>query len=180
MGRIWDFLQMAYYCYITRNKLEYARKRGVRMGKDCQILANPYHCFGSEPWLITLGDHVDVTEDVKFFTHDGGIWVARGLDPVVRDYDLFKPIKVGNNVMIGVRTQIMPGVTIGDNVIIGGGSIVTKDVPSNSIVAGTPAKPISQLDRYLEKIKSDMIPTKKMTQDEKRRYLTEHFPEWFQ
>lgn len=179
MGHIIDGIAMLYHCYIKRDKLEYAKKLGVKMGKDCQILANPYHCFGSEPWLITLGDHVDVTEDVKFFTHDGGIWVARGLKPELNEYDSFKPIKVGNNVMIGVRVQIMPGVVIGDNVIIGGGAIVTKDIPSNSIVAGTPARKISDLDKYLGRLEENIVPTKHLSQADKRKWLMKHRKEWF-
>lgn len=179
MGILKEGLRMIWYCYIKRDKTTYARKLGVRIGKGGQILANPYKCFGSEPWLIELGDHVDVTEDAKFFTHDGGIWVARGLKPELNKYDSFRPIKVGNNVMIGVRVQIMPGVTIGDNVIIGGGSIVTKDIPSNSIVAGAPARKISELDKYLEKVTGNIVPTKQMTAEEKRKYLMREKPEWF-
>lgn len=180
MGRFKEGLRMIWYCYIKRDRTEYAKKLGVRVGNGGQILANPYKCFGSEPWLIELGDHVDITEDVKFFTHDGGIWVARGLDQELNDFDSFKPIRVGNNVMIGVRSQIMPGVTIGDNVIIGGGSIVTRDIPSNSIVAGAPAKKISELDKYMEKVRSNIVPTKHMTAREKKKYLEKMKPEWFE
>lgn len=179
MKFFFEAIRMFYYCYIIRDKRKYATKLGVRMGKDCQILANPYKCFGSEPWLIKLGDHVDVTEDVKFFTHDGGIWVARGIDNELVNYDSFKPITVGNNVMIGVRTQIMPGVTIGDNVIIGGGAIVTRDIPSNSIVGGCPARVISELPVYLDKLKNNIVPTKMMTQEQKKEYLKKEKPEWF-
>lgn len=179
-NKLVEALRIIWYCYIINDRTKYAKKRGVRIGKGGQILANPYKCFGSEPWLITLGDHVDVTEDVKFFTHDGGIWVARGIDEELKKYDSFAPITVGNNVMIGVRTQIMPGVKIGDNVIIGGGSIVTKDIPSNSIVAGAPARKISELDRYLEKVRTNIVPTKSMTQEEKRKFLLKEKPEWFE
>lgn len=60
-------------------------------------------------------------------------------------------IKVGNNCFIGHSVIILPGVTIGDNVIIGAGSIVTRDIPSDSVVAGIPAKVVCSLDGYYEK-----------------------------
>lgn len=61
-------------------------------------------------------------------------------------YELAQPVTIGNTVWIGGQTTICPGVTIGDNVVIGAGSVVVKDVPSNVVVAGNPAKII----RYLE------------------------------
>jgi len=60
-------------------------------------------------------------------------------------------IKIGDNVMIGSRTIILPDVEIGDNVIIGAGSIVTKDIPSDCVAAGIPARPIGSLDDYINK-----------------------------
>ena len=61
-------------------------------------------------------------------------------------------IVVGDNVYFGLRSMIMPGVTIGDNVIIGAGSIVTKDIPSNSVAVGVPAKVISTKENYINKV----------------------------
>ena len=137
------------------------------MGKECQILTDPRNAFGTEPWLITLGDHVDVTAGVSFLTHEGGIQVARGLNEKLKDYDYFMPIKVGNNVMIGIDSVIMPGVTIGDNEVIAAKSVVTKDIPSNSIVGGMPAKRIADLEGLMEKLERGWGPTKKMTAAEK-------------
>lgn len=60
------------------------------------------------------------------------------------------PIKVGNNVFIGCNVTILPGVEIKDNVIIAAGSVVTKDVKENTVVAGNPAKEISTFDKYVK------------------------------
>src|SRR5687767_986090 len=107
-----------------RDPVAHARSLGVRVGRDCRLIS----CvFGSEPYLITLGDHVSAT-NVAFVTHDGGVWVFRDRWP---EADLIAPITVGNNVFIGANATIMPGVTIGDNVVIGAHSVVTRDVPSD-------------------------------------------------
>lgn len=169
-----------YWLYVKKDRIGYARKLGVRIGKHCQILADPSAAFGTEPWLIKLGNHVDVTSGVQFLNHEGGIWCARGIDPFYETQDLFAPIEVGDNVMIGTHSLIMPGVHIGNNVIIGGHSVVTKDIPDGLIVAGIPAKQISTIDAFMDKLKNrSTFPTKKMTAKQKKIFLMKHFPELF-
>ncbi len=120
---------------------QYARHIGVKIGKNCSIASKH---FGSEPYLVTIGNHVQITMDVKIFTHGGG-WVLRGKYP---DFDTFGKVCIKDNVYIGNNTLIMPGVTIGNNVIIGAGSVVTKSVPDNCVVAGNPARIVSTLEDY--------------------------------
>ena len=59
--------------------------------------------------------------------------------------------RIGNRVFIGVNAVVLPGVTIGDNCIVGAGAVVTKDVPSNSVVAGNPARVISYIEDFKAK-----------------------------
>ena len=58
-----------------------------------------------------------------------------------------KPVKIGHNCWIGGRSVINPGVTIGDNVVIASGAVVTKDVPDNAVVAGVPAVIIRMIEQ---------------------------------
>ena len=90
---------------------------------------------------IKLGNNVRIGPGV------GRISAGHDLD----DYDQHTrtpPIRIGNNVWIGMNSVILPGVTIGDNVAIGAGSIVTSDIPSNSIAVGNPCKVIKKKDAY--------------------------------
>ena len=140
----------------------------VDIGEGCHIY--PGVDFGSEPYLIKLGNNVRITNGVRFITHDGGLWVLRN-NGMLEDADLFGRIIIGNNVHIGLNAVIMPGVSIGDNVIIGVGSIVTKDVPSNVVVAGVPARVIKSIDDYYHKNKEYVVFTKHMPMKEKRQFL---------
>ena len=87
----------------------YARSIGVKMGKSCKISSTN---FGTEPYLIELGDHVHVTSGVTFITHEGGLWIFRMSKS---DFDVFGKIKVGSNTYIGNNASILYGVEIGKN-----------------------------------------------------------------
>ncbi len=172
--RFFRFLRKLIIFYGSNEmKIKYSRKAGVKIGRGCSLLGRVE--WGSEPYLIEIGDNVRITDGVTFVTHDGGVHVLRrdwGGHTALPTADVFGRIKVGSNVFVGIRTIIMPGVTIGDNVVIGAGSIVTKDVPSNTVVCGIPAKPLKTLDEYAEKIRQVAVPTKGMKEAEKRAYLS--------
>jgi acetyltransferase-like isoleucine patch superfamily enzyme len=127
----------------------YARFIGVKMGQNVHIYGNPLLMFSTEPWCIKLGDNVHITRDVLFVTHDGGTLLFRDRYPSL---EITAPIIIDSNVFIGVRSIIMPGITIGKNCIIAAGSIVTKNIPENSVAAGVPARVIKSTDEYLKGI----------------------------
>ena len=89
--------------------------------------------------------------------------------------DKVAPVKIGDNVYVGMGAYIMPGVTIGNNVIVAAGAIVTRDVEDNIIVGGIPAKPISTIDEYYERAKNRVEFTTQMTPDEKKRFYQEKY-----
>lgn len=161
-----------FYRIIFWTPEKYARKLGVKIGVNCYISTR---YFGSEPYLIEIGNHVQITSDVKFFTH-GGNWVFREKHP---DFDTFGKIKIGNNVYIGNGAFILPGVDIGDNVIIGAGSVVTKSVESNIVIAGNPARIICKVSDLESKMLKLNIKTKNLSPKKKKELLLsldkEHF-----
>ena len=115
----------------------------VKIGSNVRFTGKP--SWGSEPYLIEIGDNVTITQSVTFHTHDGGVGLFRKEFPGI---NVMGRIKIGNNVFIGSHTIFLPNVTVGDNVVIGAGSLVTKDIPANSVAAGVPAKVIRDIENY--------------------------------
>lgn len=105
---------------------------------------------------ITLGDRVVVSLNVYFLTHDYSFTTALiAIDEKPKtDIGIFRDIVVGDNVFIGMNSIILPGTTIGNNVIVGAGSVVRGNIPENSIVAGNPATVIGDIREYAHKTKS--------------------------
>ncbi|WP_223792661.1 hypothetical protein [Methanobacterium spitsbergense] len=84
--------------------------------------------------------------------HDASVIMLRNSGLDIPWLDKVGKIDIKDNVFIGNSAIILPNITIGPNAIIGAGSIVTKNVPSNTVVAGNPAKVICSLDEYIKKI----------------------------
>lgn len=137
---------VAFYCF---GAIKYARILGVKIGNNCRVYIRDW---GSEPFLIEIGNNVTVTSGVRLLTHDGATWLTR--DKKGRRF-LFSKIKIKDNVFIGVNAVLMPGVVVESNVIIAAGSIVTKSVPSGVIVAGNPAVVIGKFIDYKSKALND-------------------------
>jgi acyl-[acyl carrier protein]--UDP-N-acetylglucosamine O-acyltransferase len=157
---------------IHRDPVAWARSQGVRVGERCRLLGIDRGTFGSEPWLVRLGDHVEITGGVRFITHDGGVWTFREEHP---DIDVLAPIVIGNNVFVGVNTILMPGIEIGDNVVIGAGSVVTADIPPDTVAAGTPARPVRTRAEYWERTQPRAEHIRSWPREKKRRHLLERF-----
>lgn len=150
----------------------YARSVGVRMGENVVIYGMASRMFGSEPWMITLGSNVYLTAGVTFITHDGGTLILRKEVP---DLEWTAPIVVGNDVYIGIRTIILPGVTIGNRCIIGAGSVVTKSIPDNSVAAGVPARVLKTTDEYFKAMQEKSLKCGHLAGEEKAQVLKRIF-----
>ena len=131
----------------------FASYYGFKLGRNSRFTGTDIR-FGSEPFLIEIGDNVTITSDVSFQTHDGGVGILRKDYPGI---NVFGRIKVGTNVFIGEGAMIMYNVIIGDNVVIGARSVVTKSIPSNSVAVGSPARVIKTLEEYKESALSKAV-----------------------
>lgn len=156
---------------LRRNPVKYAKKIGVNFKENSLHLYGNVN-WGTEPWIITIGENVHITEGVKFITHDGGTLLFRSIIP---DLEITKPVVVGNNVYIGNDVIILPGVKIGDNVIIGAGAVVSRDIPNDSVAAGVPARVIKPIQDYFEKIQRESIHLGHLKGEEKDKALREYY-----
>ena len=143
-------------CRTAKRYEQWLREQGVVIGKNLRLFNHNSIRFDiTTPGLIIIGDNVSITADVSILTHDFCSSVFR---QKYNDYLSGRSkVVIGNNVYIGQKAMILRGVTIGDNVIIGAGAIVTKDIPSDSVVAGVPARVVCTLDEYYQKRKSKVV-----------------------
>ena len=124
---------------------EYLRKQGAQIGESCFIVPTQ---LGTEPYLVRIGDHVAIAAGVELATHDGAVWVFRDLVP---DLQVFGPVVIEDNCILGVGAIVFPNVRIGRNSVVAAGSVVINDVPPNSVVIGVPARQFGSLEKYRQK-----------------------------
>ena len=122
--RLFDF----YWRYMVSPE-NYLRHIGVSIGKNCFISTRE---MTGEPYLIKIGDNVQVTRGVSIHCHVGGNAIRR----YYPDFDAFGKVVIEDWAYIGAYSHIMPGVTIGEGAIVAAGSVVTKSVKPFVVVGG--------------------------------------------
>ncbi|KKI91432.1 hypothetical protein WQ54_14750 [Bacillus sp. SA1-12] len=143
--KIINFLKARFRKYLLEEIwLEDYIKMGMKIGENCSIQPGVIFDY-SHCWLIKIGNNVTIAPQAYFLAHDAS---TKNLI----NYTKIGSITIEDNVFIGARALIMPGVTVGKNSIVAAGSIVTKSVSEGSIVAGNPAKVISTIENYSQKI----------------------------
>ena len=145
--------------------IKYARHLGVKVGNNT-LIADKRH-WPSEAYLISIGNNCAITEGVTIYTHGGGCLLRSSIP----DFDSFGKVRIGNNCYIGAYSQIMPGVTIEDNVLVAAGSVVTKSVPKGYVVGGNPARIICTTESFIERNAQYNLHSKGMSQEQKRQLL---------
>ena len=161
LNKLYKFNKTKPHQYLKRMRL--LKKIFAEIGKGCYIeppfranfggrhihFGNGVYCnFGCtfvDDTYIYVGDHVMFGPNVVVAT------AAHPVAPQLREKGLQynKPVHIGNNCWIGASALIMPGVTIGDNTVIGAGSVVTKDIPANVVAVGNPCKILREISTDL-------------------------------
>lgn len=142
-----SILKMVVSLIRKANPYNNAVSLGVNLGKDVRLVDNP--SWGSEPYLISIGDGTLISGNVTFITHDMSTRVFKQVGGrEVQNLQKYGKIVVGKNCFIGMRSMLLPGVTIGDNCIVAAGAIVTKNIPQNQVWGGIPAKFLMTLEDY--------------------------------
>lgn len=135
--------------------IQYLRKQGMIIGDDCTIYSPRRTIIDEQyPWLISIGNHVRITEGVILLTHDYSWSVLKNIETIKGKGSILGAagkIEIGNNVFIGMNAIILRGTKIGNNVIIGAGSVVSKNCESDWVYAGNPARKIMPINDFYTK-----------------------------
>jgi len=138
------------------------RARGIQVGEDVHFYDPETNVVDSSyPWMIRIGDHVNITRGVIILAHDYSWSVLKRYNVGVDEGRIFGSsgkVHIGNNVFIGMDAVILMNVTIGNDVIIGANSVVTGDCESGWVYAGVPARKIMPLADYYSKREQAQIP----------------------
>ena len=134
----------AYATYLKKKNYLHAQGENCFISKVANI---------PDPYLTSIGDNVWITSGCQLLCHDASVIMIN----IMRreHYDRVGPIKIANNCFLGNNVIVLPGTSIGSNTIVGAGSVVTKDIPDNSVWAGTPARFIISFDEYAQRIAAD-------------------------
>ena len=149
---------------------ELFRTKGLIIGKnvhmDGTVKIDENFCH-----LIRIGDNCRITRGVTILAHDGSMHNATG------GYGTAGIVDIKENCIIGVNAVILPGVTIGPNVLVAAGSVVNKDIPPDSCVAGVPARRYGSFSDFIsnfkEKIESSYVFTQLQAIDDYEEFKKE-------
>lgn len=148
--------------FYMKHYVKYLKKIGVNIQGNPNFISTSVYFDGANYSKITIGENVTISLDVMLLTHDFSMYtVYKGLGikdkEVINNKDLtdkflsVQEISIGRNSFIGARSSLLPGTTIGENVLIGACSVVKGNIPDNSIVIGNPAKIVGKTNEWIDK-----------------------------
>lgn len=135
---------------------KYLRKIGINIPEDyyegeCGFIDPSAYFDGNDYSLISIGKNTTISMQTVFLTHDYSIAKGLKIIGIEKKARFLRPVKVGENCFIGARSFLLPGTEIGDNVIVGAGSVVRGKIPNNVIVSGNPAAVICSIEEWARK-----------------------------
>jgi maltose O-acetyltransferase len=128
--------------------LEGLQSAGLRLGSNV-FVAGGTHLDPDFCWLIDIGDDTVISLGVMVLAHDASTRRHIG-------YTRVAPVRIGSRVFIGAHAIVLPGVTIGDDAIVGAGSVVRHDVAPGTVVAGNPARVLGDTESYAARHRARM------------------------
>ncbi|VBB44589.1 Galactoside O-acetyltransferase [uncultured Paludibacter sp.] len=136
--------RFAFFCPINNWRIKMHRWRGVNIGNNVYIgiqcaIDNAY------PEYIFIGDNVSIVNETTILAHSNPMLHFEGVFP-----SYVSPVIIKSGAWIGVKSIILPGVTVGIKSVVSAGSVVNKNVDDYTLVAGNPAKKISELEALLK------------------------------
>jgi maltose O-acetyltransferase len=149
MAKMGAYNRLRYYWLRARLKLnsgyhtDYLKKLGVKIGSSSAVLY-PSYVDGRWPYLLEIGNHVTISINTTILTHDAATAFAGDMVKIGR-------VIIHDHCFIGADCTILCNVQIGPNSIVGAGSVVSGDIPPNSVYAGNPAKFICTVDEFMQK-----------------------------
>lgn len=127
----------------TRTEIDVLKEKGLIIGEH--TIVHSTNCFDAiYPWLIEVGDYCLISTDVKVIAHDSSTNRIGGVSKVGR-------VTIGDHVYLGQGVTILCNVKIGDNVVVGAKSLVSRDLPSGGVYAGNPARFICSIEEFEQK-----------------------------
>lgn len=145
----------------TKRRVELLNKLLANMGENCYIEPPLHANWGCHTHLgnnvyanfnLTLVDDTDIYIGDSVMLGPNVVLATAGhpVDPELRRlvYQFNQPIHIGNNVWLGAGVIVLPGVTIGDNSVVGAGSVVTKDIPANVVAVGNPCRILREINDH--------------------------------
>ncbi len=139
----WIYHSLAYSAPLPSWSIKFQKSRGVKIGENCHF--SPYVLIDLlHPELITIEDNVTISSNSMIFAH---------INPTANEFlkkngypRTTKPVLIKKGAVISVGCIIIAGVTIGENSIVGAGSVVTQDIPDYCVAVGNPARVIKKID----------------------------------
>lgn len=140
--------------YSSEVYIKYLKKCGIKIGENCYVWS-PNHTFidVQRPETLVIGNNCKITQGVTILSHDYSMSVAK--KRYAEHVGTAEITSIGDNVFIGINSIILMGSKIGNNCIIGAGSVVCGSFPDDSVIAGNPARVVSTLGKYYTKHKKN-------------------------
>lgn len=148
MNGLHGVVRNIYRRWFRPDPLDRLKGLGLRTGRNFQLqpgaTIDKNHC-----WHISIGDDVTIAPNAYILAHDASTKMHLG-------YTRIGKVDIGDRVFIGAAAIVLPGVRIGNNVVIGAGSVVSQDIPDNVVACGNPARALGATDEWIDEKRHEM------------------------